>query len=86
MASGSKTFQLSGLAPVIWDKENSRVLARFEGGLFTTSDKRTIGILEKMGYYLKDIGPKNERPSVQRVKTGQSGFAPGASVIEDEDT
>lgn len=84
MASKSKTFQLSGLEPIVWDKEKGRVLARFEGGLFTTSDERTIKILEGMGYYTKDIGPKNERPPVSRVRAGRSGFTPGASVIEDD--
>lgn len=44
------TFYQSGLEPIFWDAENNRALARFEQGIFTTDDPRTINILDEYGY------------------------------------
>ena len=39
-----------GKNEIIWDKENSQALCRFENGELETTDKRTISILKELGY------------------------------------
>ena len=43
-------FYKSNLAKVVWDPDNDKPLADFEGGTFTTSDKRIAMILFEKGY------------------------------------
>jgi len=43
-------FYKSNLAKVVWDPDNNRALADFEGGSFTTDDIRVAKILLDKGY------------------------------------
>lgn len=57
-------FHQSKLSPYVWDKENNRMLARFENKRFETQDKRVIDILTEKGYEshepLPDAGEDGE--------------------------
>lgn len=80
MASKTKEVQFyqSGQAPVVWDKDTDRALARFTDGMFTTKDTKTIKLLMKLGYQIvqtasseddDDSGDADgQKPAVSRVK------------------
>ena len=60
MAKVQRRFYKAKLPAVVWDKDNDRVLARFEQGQHTTSDPRVAEILEGMGY--PEVSLKAKQP------------------------
>ncbi len=57
-----RRFYKAKLPAVVWDKDNDKVLARFERGQHTTSDERVIEILEGMGYPEVDLDAEQPPP------------------------
>ena len=68
-----RKFYKSNLSSVVWDPEEGKPLARFEGGSFTTEDESVAKILENMGYPEVDLEaetpPAIPDPPIQPLKS-----------------
>ena len=55
-----RRFYQSGLARIVWDAINNRVLAQFVEGQFYTEQKEVAVVLLKLGY--KEVGLEDQAP------------------------